>query len=64
VIGEEFGVWYYKAHISRVLKALQWTPQMPPERASQRDEEAMEKWRVEVWPVLKKRRVKKARLWS
>lgn len=60
VIGEEFGVAYHKAHVSRLLKALRWTPQIPVERASQRDEEAIEKWRIEVWPQLKKRRAKKA----
>jgi transposase len=64
VIGEEFGVSYPKAHVSRLLKAVKWTPQMPIERASQRDEASIEKWRVEVWPVLKKRRVKRARLLS
>jgi transposase len=64
VIGEEFGISYHKAHVSRLLKALNWTPQMPIERASQRDEDAIEKWRVEVWPVLKKRRVRRARLLS
>ena len=56
VIREEFGIEYHRAHVSRLLKALQWTPQMPLERASQRNEEAIEKWRVEVWPLLKKRR--------
>lgn len=56
VIKEEFDVAYHKAHVSRLLKALKWTPQMPIERASQRNEAAIEKWRVEVWPSLKKRR--------
>lgn len=56
VIKEEFGVTYHKAHVSRLLKTLSWTPQMPIERASQRDEDAIEGWRVEVWPELKKRR--------
>ena len=60
VIKEEFGVSYHKAHVSRLLKGLRWTPQMPIERASQRDEEAIVKWRVEVWPVLKKRRSPRA----
>lgn len=60
VIREEFGVSYHKAHISRLLKALCWTPQIPLERASQRDEEAISRWRIEVWPVLKKRRAKRA----
>jgi len=60
VIREEFGVSYHKAHVSRLLKQLRWTPQMPIERASQRDEEAIAQWRVEVWPVLKKRRAMRA----
>jgi len=34
VIKEEFGVVYHKAHVSRLLKALDWTPQMPLERAT------------------------------
>src|SRR5262249_38287100 len=55
VIGEEFDVAYPKAHVSRLLKALKWTPQMPVERASQREEAAIKKRRVEVWPRLKKR---------
>ena len=56
VIKQEFGVTYHKAHVSRILKALKWTPQMPIERASQRNDAAIETWRVEVWPLLKKRR--------
>ena len=54
VLREEFEVSYHKAYVSRLLKALKWTPQMPMERASQRDEKAIEKWRVEIWPALKK----------
>jgi transposase len=60
VIRQEFGVGYHKAHVSRLLKALQWTPQMPLEQATQREEAAVERWRIEVWPALKKRRCKKA----
>jgi transposase len=59
VIREEFGVSYHKAHVARLLKGLKWTPQLPLERASQRDEAAIKRWRVDVWPVLKKRRVNK-----
>jgi transposase len=58
VISEEFGVSYHKAHVSRLLKALDWTPQLPIERDPRRDEEEIRRWRVEVWPGLKKRRVK------
>jgi transposase len=54
VIGEEFGVWYHKAHVSRLLKRLHWTPQMPIARAIQRDEAVIEPWRLQVWPQLKK----------
>ena len=60
VIGEEFGVWYHKAHVSRLLKRLHWTPQMPIERATQRKEAVIEQWRLQVWPQLKKRRTSKA----
>ena len=55
VIQEEFGVLYSRAHVSRLLKALEWTPQRPIERASQRDEAAIEAWRAKRWPELKKR---------
>jgi transposase len=53
VIEEEFGVSYHKGHVSRLLKELDWTPQMPIARAIQRNEQKIERWRVEVWPRLK-----------
>lgn len=55
VIQEEFGVFYSPSQVSRLLKALEWTPQQPIERASQRDEAAIEAWRRQRWPLLKKR---------
>jgi transposase len=55
VIEEEFGVRYHKDHVGRLLKDLRWTPQMPIKRAIQRDEEAIERWRDEVWPELQRR---------
>ena len=55
VIGQEFGVRYSKSQVSRLLKRLGWTPQVPLVRAIQRDEEAIERWRAEVWPELLKR---------
>ena len=60
VIGEEFGVWDHKAHVSRLLTRLHWTPQRPIARAAQRDEALIEPWRLQVWPQLKKRRTSKA----
>jgi transposase len=53
VIEEEFGVSYHKGHVCRLLKELRWTPQMPIARAIQRDEQEIERWRIEVWPRLK-----------
>src|SRR5438270_1740488 len=55
VLKEEFGVTYSKRQVSRILKALSWTPQIPITRALQRDEEAIERWRAEVWPALQER---------
>lgn len=55
VIEEEFGVQYHKDHVGRLLKELRWTPQVPIKRAVQRDEQAIEHWRVEVWPDLQRR---------
>jgi transposase len=55
VIGQEFGLWYSKSQVSRLLKRLRWTPQVPITRAIQRDEDAIERWRADVWPELRKR---------
>jgi transposase len=52
VIEQEFGVSYDSGHVSRLLKLLRWTPQMPIERATQRDEQAIEHWRSQTWPRL------------
>ena len=54
VIEEEFGVRYHKGHVGRLLQELCWTPQVPIRRAIQRDEEAIERWRDEVWPQLRR----------
>jgi transposase len=55
VIREEFGVTYSKSQASRLLRHLGWTPQVPIPRAIQRDEEALERWRVESWPALEEK---------
>jgi len=53
MLQEELGVSYSKSQVSRILKDVGWTPQVPITRAIQRDEEAIERWRDEVWPTLK-----------
>jgi transposase len=52
VIRSTFGVTYSKSQVSRLLAALNWTPQLPIERALQRDEAAIAHWRSTVWPAL------------
>jgi transposase len=55
VIEWEFGVRYHKGHVGRMLKGLHWTPQQPIKRAIQRDDEAIQRWRDETWPELRRR---------
>jgi len=55
VIQWEFGVSYHKSHVARLLKELKWTPQRPIERATQRDEVEITRWREEVWIEIKKK---------
>lgn len=54
VIRGEFGVSYHPAHVSRLLRALGLSLQKPSRRANQRDEDAIERWKEERWPSLKK----------
>lgn len=56
VIRRAFGVSYHKTHVGRLLKVLGWTRQKPLKRATQRDEEAIERWAAEDWPRIKKKR--------
>ena len=61
VVKWEFGVSYHKDHVSRLLKELGWTPQIPVTRAIQRDEAAIERWRTDVWPDLRRRAARERR---
>jgi transposase len=54
VIRREFGVSYHPAHVSRLVRALGLSLQKPSRRANQREEEAIEHWKEERWPSLKK----------
>jgi transposase len=53
LIEREFGVRYHPAHVSRLLRAIGWSPQKPVRRASQRDEAAIRAWLTERWPALR-----------
>ena len=56
VVRKEFGVVYHPAHVSRLLRALGLSSQKPARRATQRDEQAVRRWKEERWPQLKKGR--------
>jgi transposase len=56
MIRKEFSVVYHPAHVSRLLKKkLRLSLQKPQRQANQRDEQAIERWKQERWPELKKR---------
>lgn len=55
VVRREFGVSYTPQHIGRLLRACGWTVQKPVKRATQRNEEAIQRWQDERWPEIKKR---------
>lgn len=56
----KFGVSLHRTSVGRILKQIGWSVQKPVERATQRDEAAIEAWRTQRWPDLKKKPKKKA----
>ena len=54
VIRRELGVRYHPNHVGKLLRAAGWSVQKPIARASQRNEAAIEAWRTERWPALKR----------
>lgn len=54
VIHKHFRVRYHRDHVGRLLHALGWSPQKPERRARERNERAIERWKREVWPQVKK----------
>ena len=59
VLWRTFGVRYHPDHVSRLLRQAGWSRQLPIERATQRDEEAISRWYKERWPALRKKRARK-----
>lgn len=60
VIRRHFGVQYHPSQVGRILKGYRWSRQQPVQRAAQRDEAAIWRWKAERWPALKKRPGRKA----
>jgi transposase len=55
VIAANFGVEYHPGHVWYVLRSMRWSSQKPERRARERDEQAIEAWRQNEWPRIKKR---------
>ena len=58
LIEKEFGVQYSSSAVWRLLVVdLEWSPQKPERRATQRDEAAIQEWKRTQWPQINKKRV-------
>jgi transposase len=55
LIGDQFGVYYHPAHVSRLLRHIGWSCQKPIPRAAQRDPAALAAWPEERLPAIKKK---------
>ena len=56
IIKEEFGVEYDVSQVGRILGRIGWSRQKPDHRSDKRDEEAIEEWKNQEWPRIKKSR--------
>jgi transposase len=54
VIEKRFDVTYHVDYIGTLLHKLGWSVQQPEQRARERDEAAIQRWRQEEWPRIKK----------
>src|ERR1700681_4335843 len=54
LIEQESGVSYPPGHVWKILRRLGWSCQRPTGRALERDEKALQRWKKERWPELKK----------
>jgi transposase len=56
VIAKTFGVKYHPSHVWKVLRSLGWTPQKPEQRARERNDADIRRWRRQEWPRIKRGR--------
>ena len=54
LIEEHFEVKYDPSQVWRILRSMKWSCQKPERKARERDEEAIERWKKEEWPRIKK----------
>jgi transposase len=53
VIQRLTGVRFHPGHVWHLLRGLGWSVQRPARRATERDEDAIARWRAEDWPRIK-----------
>ena len=56
VIAKKFGVRYHPAHVWKIVRSFRWTCQKPEQRARERDDAAIRRWREREWPRIKRGR--------
>jgi len=54
VIQKLFGVTYHVDYVGTLLHKLGWSVQKPEQKARERDEAAIQRWRQVEWPRIKK----------
>ncbi len=54
-IRREFGVSYHPDHCGYLVRKMGYSMQKPVQRATQRNEQATQRWKVHHWPHLKKK---------
>jgi transposase len=59
VIAVTFGVEYHPSAVWHILRSMGWSCQKPDRRARERDEQAVQRWRRDDWPRIKKRAKKR-----
>src|SRR5207245_5165039 len=55
VIKRTFGIRYHRDHVGKLMREAGWSRQKPVERASQRNEDAINKWSEERWTEITKK---------
>ena len=60
LIHQQLGVRFHPAHLSRLLRQMNWSCQKPARRALERDEQKIRHWKRYRWPAIKKKPASKA----
>mgnify|MGYP003346134152 CR=1 FL=1 len=54
LIENRLGVKYHRNHVGKLLHQLGWSHQKPERRAVERNDRAIEEWKRQRWPRVKK----------